>query len=199
MTESKDKDLTAVERRLISYGADILGDSPQEILFQHSVLCQTFFPYRDQKELREWSRSNGFVSLFLQGGVAMNPETHGIEKIGLPFGPKSRLLLAHLNSRALKAGSRRVPMEEGSLTSFVRAMQDPLKRKPTAPNGREVRMFKDQIMRLSAANVTLATTTENNRVLHQKPQIIESFSIWFEKDERQRVLWPEFVDFSEAY
>jgi hypothetical protein len=164
------------------------------------VLCQTFFPYRDQgDDVREWTRTNGQVALFLQAGAVMNPETGEMLKVGLPFGPKSRLLLAHLNSRALKQGQRCIEIEEGSLTAFVKAMQDPLKRKAVAPNGREVRAFKDQLTRLSAANVMLATKTAEGRAQHRKPQIIDGFEIWLQRDERQRVLWPDHIDLSPEY
>lgn len=196
----KPKPLTPVERRLIERAAEIMQDDPQQVLFQHTVLCQTFFPYRDQGDsMREWTRTNGQVALFLQAGAVMNPDSGEMMRVGLPFGPKSRLLLAHLNSRALKQGTRRIEIQEGSLTAFVRAMQDPLKRKAVAPNGREVRAFKDQLTRLSAANLMLATRTADGRAQHRKPQIIDSFEIWFQKNDRQRVLWPDHIDLSPEY
>jgi hypothetical protein len=196
----KPKPLTPVERRLIEQAAEIMQDDPQQVLFQHTVLCQTFFPYRDQgDEVREWTRTNGQVALFLQAGAVMNPDTGEMLKVGLPFGPKSRLLLAHLNSRALKQGQRCIEIEESSLTAFVKAMQDPLKCKAVAPNGREVRAFKEQLTRLSAANVMLATRTADGHARHRKPRIIDGFEIWFQKNDRQRVLWPDHIDLSPEY
>lgn len=196
----KPKPLTPVTRRLVEHATDIMQDDPQQVLFQHTVLCQTFFPYRDQgNHVREWTRTNGQVALYLQAGTVMSPDTGEMLKVGLPFGPKSRLLLAHLNSRALKQGQRRIDIEEGSLTAFVKTMQDPLKRKAIAPNGREVRAFKDQLTRLSAANIMLATRTAEGKAQHRKPQIIDGFELWLQKDENQRVLWPDHIDLSHEY
>jgi len=35
---------TAVKKRLINTGVDIRQDTPEELTFQHSVLCQTAMP-----------------------------------------------------------------------------------------------------------------------------------------------------------
>jgi hypothetical protein len=78
-------------------------------------------------------------------------------------------------------------------------MQDTLKRKAVAPNGRELRAFKDQLTRLSAANIILATTTAEGRARHEKARIIADFEIWFHKDNRQRLLWPDHIDLSPEY
>ncbi len=198
-------ELTPIERRLVERAADIMQEDPQQVLFQHSMLCQTFFPYRDPgAEVREWLQTNGQVTLFMQAGVAINPATEQkpaqLIRLGLPFGPKSRLILVHLNSRALKQGSPRIELEdEDTLTKFVRAMQDPLKKKAVAPNGREIRAYKDQIMRLNTVTLQLAALSATGNIKNTKPRIIDQFEFSMTKDERQRVLWPEFILFSDEY
>jgi hypothetical protein len=49
----------------------------------------------------------------------MHPELCRFVPIGLPFGPKPRLILAHLNAEALRQQSPEIEIE-ASLTAFVR-------------------------------------------------------------------------------
>ena len=73
-----------------------------ELLFQHTVLCQTCLPYRDPgDDVRTWERRNGRVHLKVLAGEALHPVLREFVQVGLPFGPKPRLLLAHLNAEAM--------------------------------------------------------------------------------------------------
>ena len=46
----------------------------------------------------------------------------GNGQIGLPFGPKPRLILAYLNAEALRTGSPEIEVE-ASLTAFVQRLK----------------------------------------------------------------------------
>jgi hypothetical protein len=61
--------------------------------------------------------------------------------VGLPWGTKPRLILAHLNAEALRQGSPEIEVE-GSLTAFVKRIRG-------FQQGREIRAFKDQLSRLN--------------------------------------------------
>ena len=69
--------LSRVERRAIETSTQIvLHPIPEQIAFQHTVLCQTSLPYRDQGDsVRKWERKQGNVSLLIEAGTAMNPVT----------------------------------------------------------------------------------------------------------------------------
>ncbi len=76
---------------------DAPGGEPSEILYQHSVLCQTCLPYRDPgDEVRIWARRNGFLKLEVQAGRAYDARIDDFVDIGLPFGPKPPLGLIRL-------------------------------------------------------------------------------------------------------
>ena len=76
------------------------ADEPSSVLFQHTVFCQTGLPYRDPGlELRLWHRSQGAAHLEIQAGRAFHPGEGAFVDVGLPFGPKPRLILAHLKDR----------------------------------------------------------------------------------------------------
>ena len=94
----------------------------------------------------------------------------------------------HLNSEALRQNSPVVDVE-GSLTAFVRRIQA---RPPTGP---EIRAYKEQLTRLSAATVRLAIG-QGDHALQVDTKIVGAFDLWFAKDARQRVMWPSTVRLS---
>jgi hypothetical protein len=184
--------LSRVQRRVIRSAVEIEADDPESLLFQHTVFCQTGLPYRDPgADIREWEREQGSVALKVQAGEARNPETGTWVKLGLPWGSKPRLILTHLNSEALRHGSPEIEVED-SLTAFVHRIRG------FGPGGREIRMFKDQLGRLSASLVRLALTRDGCS-FQINTQIVTAFDLWFPKDRRQRVLWPSTVQLSADY
>ena len=181
-----------VERLL---DASALIASPNDglaVLYQHSVLCQTCLPFRDPgDDARVWERGNGSVRLKVIAGEAMDPSKGDFVPVGLPFGPKARLVLMHINQQALLSQSPLIELED-SLTRFVRHM---LK---LDTGGRTIRVVKDQLARLSASSIRLGLLKEG-RAVTVNSQIVTAFDIWFPKDERQRVLWPSTVQLSGDY
>ena len=190
--------LSSVAQRAIRTSTEISMIPVEEITYQHTVLCQTAMPYRSPgKDVREWIREQGKVSLLIEAGQARNPETDQWVKLGLPFGPKARLVLAHLNAEALKQGSNVVQVEE-SLTAFIKRILDPLSRGKGGPTGPQIRTFKKQLAALSAATIRMAISTED-RSLQVNSQIVTAFDLWFPKNDQQRVLWPSEIHLSHDY
>jgi hypothetical protein len=150
------KPLSRIEKRLIESAVQIETEYPDSVLYQHTVFCQTGLPYRDPGDnVRIWQRSQGAVCLEVQAGRALHPELYEFVDIGLPWGTKPRLILAHLNSEALKHGSPEIYVGD-SLTCFAKDVRG-------FKHGREICAFKDQLGRLSAALVRLAMTKERHR------------------------------------
>ncbi len=196
--EKKPPKLTLVQKRAVKTSVDISLSPPEEIAYQHTVFCQTCLPYRNPgDEVRVWERRQGQVLLRVEAGSALNPETDQFMELGLPFGPKARLILSHLNSEALKKGSPVVEVEE-SFTGFVKRIADPLKSGRSGPNGRELQIFKTQLSALAASTIRLGVKQEN-RAVTIKSDIIQAFDLWFPKADNQRVLWPSVIKLSEDY
>lgn len=185
------KPLSPRERRLVRASLEIEAEDPDSILYQHTVFCQTGLPYRDPgARMRIWERLNGRTHLEVLAGKAMHPEKGRLVELGLPYGPKPRLIIAHLNAEALRTGSPEIEIED-SLTAFV-------KRLKLDPKGRNMRIIKDQLARLSASSIRLGVVREG-RAITVNSQIVTAFDLWFPKDERQRVLWPATVRLSLDY
>ena len=183
---------TPAQQRVIEAASLADTDSALSILYQHSALCQTFLPYRDPgDDARTWERVNGNVHLEVLAGKMLHPVKEQFTPVGLPFGPKARLVLMHINQQALFAQSPEIEVQD-TLTSFVRRS---LK---LDTGGRTIRTVKDQLARLSAASIRLGIV-KDGRSRTVNSQIVSAFDIWFPKDERQRVFWPSTVRLSLDY
>jgi len=179
-----------IESRLLDVIANDDGNGP--ILYQHTIFCQTCLPYRDPgDDVRVWERSNGRAHLEVLAGKAMHPREGRFVELGLPFGPKARMILMHINQRALLAQSPIIEVED-SLTQFVGKV---LK---LDPKGRNIKAVKNQLSRLAAASIRLGIVRDDQAITVNS-NIVSAFDLWFPKDERQRVLWPSTVSLSLDY
>jgi hypothetical protein len=187
-----DEDEGTRERRIsrLLDGSEATRSDPKQILYQHSVLAQACLPYRNPgDDVRSWERTNGKVGLEVLAGKAWHPE-QGFVQVGLPYGPKPRLILAHLNSVAVRFQCREIEVE-ASLTAFVKRLR-------LDPGGRTIGTIKDQLARLAASTVRLGIAHEG-KARTVNTQIVSSFDLWFPKEESGRVLWPTTVTLSHDY
>jgi hypothetical protein len=187
--------LTPVQRRRLKSSIRINDTPADRIAYQHTVLCQTCLPYRDPGDsVRIWERQQGAISLAVEAGRVRDPRTQKFVEVGLPYGSRPRLILAHLNREALLRGSPRIEVES-SLTAFVKRVVP----ENSSPRGIEIRRFKDQLTRFAAALVRMAVDLPDIRAYQVNAHIIDAFDLWLGKDERQRVLWPAVVELSPRY
>jgi hypothetical protein len=183
-----------MQRRRLRSSLDTQECPGQHIVYQHTVLCQTALPYRNPGEdVREWEQQQGAVALRVVAGEARDPSTRRFVKLGLPYGSRPRLILAHLNREALLHGSPHIEVE-ASLTAFIRRILD-----RHAPDGREIRRFKDQMARLCAALVQLAYDASDAHAYQIDTKIITAFELWSRTHERRRLLCPSEVRLSQEY
>lgn len=185
--------MTPIKQRIQDSTFQIVTKKPtmKEAVFQHSVLCQTFLPYRNPgTDVRIWKHKQGNVSLAIQGSEAYNPEKKDFEYIGLPYGPKARLILAHINSEAIRKQSKVVNIED-SMSAFIKRIGLNL-------DGRTIEEVKNQLRRLSTSTLSLGYSNNENSV-QVDLKIVKAFDLWFPKDERQRVLWTSNIQLTEDY
>lgn len=184
---------TPIQNRLLEAAARYAQEQDdQSILYQHSVFCQTCLPYRDPgDDVRIWERVNGRAHLKVLAGEALHPKEERFVELGLPFGPKSRMILMHINQRALIAQSPVIEVED-SLTRFVGKVLN------LDPKGRNIKAVKEQLARLAAASIRLGVVRDGQAITVNS-NIVSAFDLWFPKDERQRVLWPSTVSLSLDY
>jgi len=163
----------------------------REAIFQHSVLCQTFLPYRNPgTDVRIWKHKQGNVSLAVQASETFNPEKDDFEYIGLPYGPKARLILAHINSEAIRKQSKSINVEE-SMSAFIKRIGLNL-------DGKTINEVKNQLRRLTTSSLSLGYS-DDQRAVQVDLKIVKAFDLWFPKDERQRVLWTSTIQLTDDY
>ena len=183
---------TAVQQRLLSFGAEIAANAPEDLTFQHSVLTQTSLPTSKPPEgTRVWERHQGRARLRVEAGSVLDPKTGLYVEPGLPYGPKARLLLMHLNSEAVRRQSPVIPVED-SMTAFFRRLMG------KSMDGREMRRLKLQLSALAAAQFRMGVS-ENERAFQVNTQVMTAFELWLERAEGQRVLWPSTLKLSLDY
>lgn len=142
-----------VEGRLIDARIRLFeAGEEQHPVFSHSVLTQVSLPYRRLRneqgnELRVWERTCGPASLSLEAG-RLPAQGGGWRDVGLPFGPRARLVLLYLSSEAVRAQSPVVEVEE-NLTQFAKALG-------LAVGGRDLRSLREQATRLSVVSMRIA-------------------------------------------
>lgn len=165
-------------------------DRPQ-VKFLHTVMAQTSMPYRDPGDaVREWHRKNGRVWALMTAGSVVDTNEE-VVRIGLPFGTKPRLVMAHLNTIALRTGKNEIETEN-TLTGFVSHTLG------LDTGGRNLRTVREQITRLAATRVQFAIL-DDGRVKHVDGQMMDSFDLWAEGDGGDRVLWPTHLRLSPTY
>jgi len=189
--------LSPVKKRLIEKSVAIDGNATDSITFHHSILCQTSLPYRNPGQARVWERRNGNAFLMIEAGKALDPAQEKFVELPLPFGIKARLILMHLDSEAIRLQQPEVEVE-GSLTAFVRKILTTSRDKGTAPNGREIKTFKEQLSALSASNIRLAFM-DGRRSVNVNTRIVDAFDLWFSKYPQQQTLWPSTIRLSSEY
>jgi hypothetical protein len=181
--------LTRPQQRLLEASA---RDPDEGIIYQHSVLCHTCLPYRDPgASLRRWAAKNGFLLLEVEAGRAFDARVGGFIDVGLPFGPKPRLVLCHLNAEALRTGSRIIHLEE-SLTGFVRRTLG------LDSHGRNIQTIREQLTRLAASDFRIGRCDADHSITVQG-RILNGLTLWTPQDQSQRLLWPTEVQFSQDY
>ena len=179
---------SAVECRLIDARFQLLekvwGDVPK--LYNHAVLAQVGLPYRDQKEARFFQRVSGGVALQMEAGAL--PTVSGeFELVGLPYGPRARILLLHLCSAAVLNQSPIVEVDD-SFTAFAKTLG-------LAHNGRNIKTLRDQVRRMSVVQLRLAKSYGDFVDVFQGP-IFSKLRAMFPADASQQALWPSYVEFS---
>lgn len=191
--EGRAATVTPIKSRMIESSVQIMGQPiPEEFLYQHTLFCQTVLPYRDPgQDVRAWEREQGQISLRLEAGYIRPITGTGYVPIGLPFGPAARLILCHLNTEALRRGEPMIEVE-GSMTAFISRLQG---RHPTGP---EIRRFKDQAARLSAALIRMAVSREN-RAFQINATIIDKFELWKDRSEEGQGTFPSVIYLSPQY
>lgn len=192
--EKQNSFITPMQANRLKTGMDIWTNKGDisDAVFQHSVFCQSFLPYRDTgDDVTLWEHVQGRVSINVQTIKQKHPLTGEFINVGLPYGTKARLILAYINTQAVKSGSPTIDVE-ASLSAFIEAMG--LSRK-----GKNFSEVKNQLARIAASVITLNYQAEERRSISVRFSLVKKYDLWFPKEDNQKVLWSSQIELTNDY
>ena len=182
------RELTPIERRLVATAVDIRQDEATEIEYQHGILCQLGLP-RKKVDGRSFERSFKNASLKIRAGELWDGRKW-VEQ-PLPYGPKPRLALIHINTEAIRTQNPQIEIGR-SCSEFLRRLGLP------DQDGRTYTLFKRQMMALAATELSLGFTSQSQAVtINARP--IKEFRAWTSNSDQQPSLWPGELTLSQEY
>ena len=185
--------ISPIRKRLIEAATEIRQSDPDELTFMHTVLTQCALPAaKPRADVLTWERRQGRTALLIEAGKVSHPATGKWQQLGLPYGPKARLLLMHFNSEALRHGSPVIPVEDTMTAFFRRLMGD------KTQDGRQANMLKAQLSALAAATFRMRVAYDDHSV-QVDAKVVSKFELWLNRGDSQRVLWPTTLRLSLDY
>lgn len=182
-----------IRQRLLDLSVEIANAPAEDLGFIHSIMTQCALPMvRPSEGTLTWERQQGRARLLLEAGKVLDPRSGQYVQLALPYGPKARLLLMHLNSEAIRRQSPVIPVED-SMTAFFRRLMG------RTQDGRQAKMLKTQLSALSAAVFRMGIVHDEDRAFQIDTKVVGAFDLWFQNDIGQRILWPSTLQLSRDY
>jgi hypothetical protein len=163
----------------------------EDLSFLHSGLCQVALPHsRPADNAAIWRRQSGRFSLLVQPGVI---DTEGSGRyVGVPYGPKARLIMIHLQTEGLK--SRTVNLG-GSFSAFMRSLGLAV----TGGARGTIGAVREQALRIAQCRFTMqwdeANSAGEGRAIIANTSIVDGLELWQSGGQQ----WAETVELSEKF
>ena len=186
------KPLSDRQRELLEAGGSIKSTPPSgdDLTFMHSILCQVGLPRAKVAGL-EFERTCGSAGLYVRAGKLWDGKQFVQQPV--PYGPMPRLVMAWLNTAALRNKSPVIDVGS-SASDFLRK----LGKESSGGKTGSYTNFRKQISALSACTMTLGYTAGGRAITYDgKP--IQQFEAWLSNNEGQPALWPGVITFSPEY
>ena len=167
------------------------GPSPENLRFMHSVLAICGLPYRQLPEgVLEFERTQGRMGLVVTAGKLRAPDGRRMQQ-PVPYGPKARLLLAHLTTQAILTQSPEIELAD-TLTGFLRDMGFPA----TGGKAGTLHAFKTQLNALFACRMEISSW-DGHKSTTIKAEPFDSVEVFFSDNPDQKSLWASTIRFSD--
>lgn len=157
------------------------------------ILVQCTLPHSDPKT-PHWKKTNGDFTLIVSSGV---DET--LTPYGVPYGSFPRLMLAHIITRVIQTGERRIELSS-HFGGFLKEVGYTGNFKGSSRAGKTVR---DQMMRLIKAGISVQGTTGNAQhgaIEGAQMLLANQFSLWWDhRQPEQDSLFGCWIELSEDF
>ncbi len=196
--EAKAANLAAMprEKRRRSVIREVIeneGPSPDNLRYMPTPLAICGLPYKalPAGEI-EFERRQGRMAVTVTAGKLRAPDGQRVQQ-PVPYGPKARLIMAHLSTEALRNNSPIVETSE-TLSGFMRDMGF----EPRGGRNGNIEPFKEQLRALAACRMEISTWDgKRSGQIDVKP--LQKVELWFPEHADQQSLWPTTIAFSEDF
>jgi hypothetical protein len=167
---------------------ELMSDLPRsdDLSFLHSGLCQTCLPHsRPAENNALWYRKSGRFSLTVQPGSFEG------RWVGVPYGPKARLILIHVQTEGMK--SRTVNLGT-SFSAFMRSLGLAV----TGGQRGTIGAVREQSLRIAQCSFTMqwsADTASGSTTVVSNTRVVDRLELW--RSDRDQ--WSETVELSERF
>ena len=178
--------------RRVDVTHELMSELPtgEDLSFLHSGLCQTCLPHSKPAENHTiWQRKSGRFSLTVQPGTF--DDGGGSRYVGVPYGPKARLILIHLQTEGMK--SRTVNLG-GSFSAFMRSLGLAI----TGGKRGTIGAVREQSLRIAQCRFNMQWSGEPGagpQHVVANTQIVDRLELW----SSTRQGWSETVELSEKF
>ena len=169
------------------------GPSPENLRYMPTPLAICGLPYKALPDDKlEFERTQGRMAVTITAGKLRAPDGRRVQQ-PVPWGPKARLIMAHLSTEALRNRSRIIETSE-TLSGFMRDMGF----EPRGGARGNIEPFKDQLRALAACRMEISSWDgKRSGMVDVKP--LEKVELWFGDHPDQQSLWPTKVAFSQSF
>jgi hypothetical protein len=169
------------------------GTNPNNLRFMPTPLAICGLPYKALPPDRlEFERKQGRMAVTITAGKLRAPDGRRVQQ-PLPWGPKARLIMAHLSTEALRNRSPVIETSE-SLSGFMRDMGF----EPRGGPRGNIDPFKDQLRALAASRMEISSW-DGKRSGSVDVKLLDKIELWFGEYPEQRNLWPTKIAFSQSF
>jgi hypothetical protein len=194
-------------RERLEVAHQLLIDLPalDDIAFLHSGLCQTYLPHTRPKENHAvWRREAGRFTLIVTPGVLDERKRDAPRRsvpheasdlyVGVPFGPKARLILIYLQTEGRK--SRAVNMGP-SMSAWIRSLGLAV----TGGQKGTINAVREQVLRIARCGFTLQweerDAAGNTTMSVRDQRIVEGLTLWNAASDPTR--WSGTVELTQQF
>lgn len=169
------------------------GPAPEHLRYMPTPLAICGLPYKRLDAFQsEYIREQGKMRVVVTPGHLTDPNGKRILQ-PVPWGPKARLIMAHLSTEALRNKS---PVIE-TASSFTGFLRDMGFERRGGERG-NIKPFKEQLQALAACRMEIAAWNgKQSATVDVKP--FSKMQLWFSDTPEQQSLWPSTIQFSKDF
>lgn len=185
------KSSLAEDQHLVAPAYHVMTDERLDLALLYAGFCLLALPHRKISETQKYVHEWGGQGLEIEPGYLPGRENDKL--IGVPYGPKARLVLLYLQTRAMQQDSPEVELG--------RSMREWMTRMGVSTGGKSYRDLKEQMLRLTASHMTV-TWREGHKLGFSRVRLIKNGLLvpeTLDDDGIQGRLWADTVTLDDDF